>query len=112
MNLRTPIAEQPFSCAVLHEEDASKVLFGSLQIKTFIHKLSENIDEVINKFLSEKPIYVVQIAQYGAGTDQVSIRITYREITKLPIRKEKLEMTQEQKEQWGITDAYLRSKMQ
>jgi hypothetical protein len=118
MNLRTPIADQLFSCAVLHEDDTDKVLFGSLQMKTFTHKLSENIDDEINKFLANKPIYVVQIAQYGAGADQIAVRITYREITRLPKPQGGFPktlgasvLTEQQKEQWGISNANIRSSM-
>lgn len=84
--MRTPVAEQPFSCAGLQENDISKVQFGNMQIKTFPHKSEEIIDEKVNTFLSEKPIYVLGISQTHITSDQEMLRITYREITKLPGR--------------------------
>jgi len=89
MNLRIPIAESPVSCWVVHEKDTDKVTLGSIQMKTFYHSFGENIDNTINSFLNDVPIYVTGMSCLGSndGT-KLMTRIMYRIIHKGPAKME------------------------
>lgn len=85
MNLRTDIAEKPFSCAVIHENDTDKILFGSMQVKTFYNSFGEDIDYLLNEFLSQDPIYILNITSAPSIDGKlITTRILYRTILRRP----------------------------
>jgi len=92
MNLRIPVAEQPISCAVIHEKDVDKITLGSMRIKTWYHDFGENLDEQVNLFLDETPKYVLNISQQGSLDGlKLLTRVVYREILKIPPKPRKEE---------------------
>ena len=87
MNLRTSLAEKPYSCPVITEETDKTVTFGNMQVRTF--SSAENNDKEINEFLTNTMIYILSISTIPVVAENNIISIVTRIVHRLITFKDK-----------------------